>query len=163
MESGKPGQKKLVRFRIAELIDIPDLLDMMAQFYAIDGYPFDATLNDQNLRILIGNPDLGRLWIIIRGNQTIGYVVLTFGFSFEYKGKDGFVDEFFIVEKYRHQGIGKSTINYVIKEARKLGLRALHLEVETHNDSGKKLYLDQGFTFKDRMLLTKDLTKSDKV
>lgn len=161
MESGKPGKKKLVKFRIAEPIDVPDLLDMMRQFYAIDGYPFDATLNEHNLGIFIGNSDLGRLWIIIWGNQTIGYVVLTFGFSFEYKGKDGFVDEFFIVEKYRHQGIGKSTIDYVIKEARKLGLRSLHLEVETHNDSGKKLYLEQGFTSKDRILLTKDLTRSD--
>lgn len=157
MESGKPGKKKLVKFRIAEPIDIPDLLDMMAQFYAIDGYPFDATLNDQNLRTLIGNPDLGRLWIIIWRNQTIGYVALTFGFSFEYKGKDGFVDEFFIVENYRHQGIGKKTINYVIEEARNLGLRSLHLEVEEHNDPGKKLYSDQGFISKGRMLLTKNL------
>jgi ribosomal protein S18 acetylase RimI-like enzyme len=157
MESGKPGKKTMVKFRIAELIDIPDLLDMMAQFYAIDGYPFDAALNDQNLRILIENPGLGRLWIIIWRNQTVGYVVLTFGFSFEYKGKDGLVDEFFIVEEYRHQGIGKSTINYVIKEAQNLGLRTLHLEVEKHNDSGKKLYSDQGFISKGRMLLTKDL------
>ena len=39
--------------------------------------------------------------------------------------------------------------------ARKLGINAVHLEVERTNEKGKRLYHHQGYKSNDRTLLTK--------
>ena len=72
---------------------IPKILEMMEAFYAIDDYPFDGQNAEATLRHFLENENLGRLWLIQSGSQIVGYIVLTFGFSFEYSGKDAFIDE----------------------------------------------------------------------
>ncbi len=135
--------------------DIPILLEMMEAFYAIDGYPFDKKLTEENLHLFIQNDQLGKIWLIKDNVTTIGYIVLAFGFSFEFKGRDAFIDEFYLTAGYRGKGIGKEVIAFVSAEAPKLGVKALHLEVEHHNQNAKKLYFNQGFTDNNRGLLTK--------
>lgn len=147
------------QFRLAGINDITDILAMMDRFYQIDGYYFDSELTQKNLRNFLLDPGLGRLWIVTLGDLKVGYVVLTFGFSFEYKGRDGFIDELFIHEDHRYHGLGKKALDFVINEARQLGLQAIHLEVEEHNQTGKKLYLSRGFRSKGRILLTRDLSQ----
>ncbi len=34
----------------------------------------------------VENPDLGKGWVIVADGQLVGYVILTFVFSFEYAG-----------------------------------------------------------------------------
>ena len=107
---------------------------MMAEFNAIDNYPFDKVIGKKNLILFLKNSELGELWTIHLENKTIGYIVLTFGFgfgfSFEYGGRDAFIDEFFIKEGFRNQGIGKTTIELLEVQARKLGVIAIHLDVD---------------------------------
>jgi ribosomal protein S18 acetylase RimI-like enzyme len=89
----------------------------------------------------------------------VGYVILTFGYNIEYKGRDAFIDEFYIEKEYRSRGIGKETMDYVVKESKKLGIKAIHLEVERNNETAKNLYLK--FQFKDnvRILMTRWIDK----
>jgi len=63
-------------------------------------------------------------------------VVLAFGFSFEYKGRDAFIDELFLKEAYRKKGIGGQTMRFVEQQAKELGVHAIHLEVEKSNRTG---------------------------
>jgi GNAT superfamily N-acetyltransferase len=82
-------------------------------------------------------------------------VVLTFGFSFEYGGRDAFIDELYLEAAHRGKGIGGLTIDFVSEQAKVLGVKALHLEVERHNDWGNRLYRKKGFGGNERHLLTK--------
>ena len=84
----------------------------------------------------------------------VGYVVLTFGFSFEYKGQDAFIDELFVKTEYLNQGIGNITMEYLKEQAKEIGINAIHLEVEKHNRKGSKLYINNGFRTSDRILMT---------
>ena len=136
---------------------IPEILEMMADFNAIDNYSFDQEIGKQNLKEFLSNDRLGRLWTIHRSNQVVGYIALTFGFSFEYKGKDAFIDELFIKEEFRNMGIGRETMEFVEKRAAALGVNAIHLEVEKHNQKGNKLYIKQGYKSNSRMLLSKQI------
>jgi GNAT superfamily N-acetyltransferase len=146
-----------VTFTTAQQEDIPEILEMMADFYAIDHYPFDAALNQKNLEYFLANGDLGRLYLIREESETLGYIVLTFGFSFEYGGRNAFIDEFFLKSAARGKGIGTQTMKFVTEEAKKLEIKALHLEVENHNERANQLYFRQGFTGKNRSLLTKKI------
>lgn len=147
-----------LRFKLAHPSNIEDILTMMSDFYAIDNYPFDKERNHRNLSEFIQNQHLGRLWILIVDNFTIGYVILTFGYSFEYGGRDAFIDEFYITEPYRGKGFGSKVLKYVEYQAQELQVKTLHLEVENHNDNANKLYLKAGFTSNDRTLLNKNIS-----
>jgi GNAT superfamily N-acetyltransferase len=137
--------------------DCHALLDMMADFNAIDNYPFDRQKSQKNLDILIQNKQLGRIWMIHSDDALAGYIVLTFGFSFEYMGRMAMIDEFYVIENYRNLGIGRKTMEFIQGKATELGVNTILLEVENHNEKAKRLYFKQGYSGKDRSLLTKSL------
>lgn len=137
--------------------DKSDILEMMTSFNKIDGYDFDLSIGEKNLSDFTSNEMLGRLYLIRYKENNVGYLVLSFGFSFEYKGRDAFIDEFYIKQEYRNQGIGKLTMDFVESESIKLNINAVHLEVEPHNSNANRLYLNQGYKSNDRTLLTKKI------
>jgi len=149
-----------IQFLKAEEKDIPHILEMMEEFNAIDNYPFDKTRTRENLLDFLNNENLGRAWIIKNGGQSIGYIVLGFGFSFEHNGRDAFIDELFLKPDYRHKGIGKLAIDFIFEQAPVLGVHVIHLEVEQHNKAASMLYLKKGFTDNGRILLSKKLEVS---
>lgn len=142
-------------FQEASIEMAPEMLSMMAAFNAIDHYPFEPEEWRRNLDLLLSNPELGRLWVILLGEEIVGYVVLAFGFSFEYRGRDAIIDELFIKEPFRNRGLGRQTLDFVEAQARALGIQAVHLEVERHNERGNHLYRNRGYRGKDRDFLTK--------
>lgn len=144
-------------FKPAGKEDMEKLLIMMERFYRIDEYAFNARLTEKNINTFISNPGLGKLWIIELDDRAVGYLILTFGFSFEFGGRNAFIDELFIEEDFRGQGIGTQVIAFALQEADKLDVKAVHLEVERHNEAGKRLYRKFQFTDHDRHLMTRKI------
>jgi ribosomal protein S18 acetylase RimI-like enzyme len=142
-------------FHLAGKAEIGTLVELMRQFNAIDAYPFDAQITRAALERFIDDPALGRLWLIQAGEVAIGYLALTFGYSFEYHGRDAFIDELYLLPSYRGQGIGTRAIQFAIAACRELGVHALHLEVERHNAAARRLYRRAGFQDHARYLLTR--------
>jgi hypothetical protein len=75
----------------------------MRQFYAIDQYCFEEYTARTALEQLLCEQAFGRIWLIIVKDETIGYIVVTFGYSLEYHGRDAFIDEIFIAAGHRNQ------------------------------------------------------------
>lgn len=144
-------------FRPWTLAQADVLLDMMSDFYAHFGYPFDAAGKHRVMEDLAAHPHYGEVWLIhLPGEESpVGYFVLGCGFSFEYGGRDAFLDELYLRPGYRGRGLGAATLEFVLARARALGIRCLHLEVERYNDAGQKLYRNYGFDDQDRLLLNK--------
>lgn len=142
---------------LASKEDCPVLLKMMEAFYAIDAYPFDLTLSANNLEQFLNEPNWGRIWLIKYKKSTIGYVALTYGFSFEFGGRYALIDEFYIQDSFRNKGFGKKTLSYIIEQSEQLGLASLQLEVERTNSIGKSLYEKLGFSETGRFLLVKKM------
>ncbi len=133
--------------------DIDSITAMMSAFYAIDGYPMDIDKSKKMFIEFIENENLGKAWLIIFEDKIIGYIILTFVFSFEYGGKIAFVDELYLSENARGKGFGRSSIDFIKNEAAKLSLKLLYLEVEEHNSNAQQLYLSSGFKAHNRKLM----------
>jgi ribosomal protein S18 acetylase RimI-like enzyme len=118
-------------------------------------YFFDEPVVREALRKFLASPDLGRAWIFVDGETPIGYIVLTFGYSFEFHGRDSFIDELYIESQYRRQGIGRRAMQFVEERARELGVNAIHLEVDQGNDPAAELYRRAGYDNHSRFLMTK--------
>ena len=149
----------MTTFKPLEIADISIITQMMQDFYAIDNYPMDVEVAKNLFHEFISNENLGKSWLIYSENEIVGYIILTFIFSFEYGGKIAFVDELFIKENARGKGIGKEAIQFIQTEVTKLSLKLLYLEVEPHNENAQKLYLAHDFEFHNRKLMKYKVTK----
>ena len=149
----------MTTFKPLEISDISIITQMMQDFYAIDNYPMDVEVAKTLFQEFISNEHLGKSWLIYSENEIVGYIILTFIFSFEYGGKIAFVDELFIKETARGKGFGKEAIQFIQQEVPKLSLKLLYLEVEPHNENAQKLYLAHDFELHNRKLMTYKVTK----
>lgn len=139
--------------------DIDQIMEMQRDFYAIDAYNFDQQSAKLALQKFIEDSRYGKLWLITTGGKVVGYAALTLGFSFEFKGVDAFLDELFVLPEYRNQEIGTQTVEFVAEQAKTMGVKAIHLEVEAHNEAGRALYRSFDFQDHNRILMTRWLDK----
>jgi ribosomal protein S18 acetylase RimI-like enzyme len=146
-----------VQFRPAAAEDESALLRMMRSLAEQEpgAYFFDEPVVREVLRKFLASPDLGQAWVFLDRETPVGYIVLTFGYSFEFHGRDSFIDELYIEPQYRRQGIGRRAMQFVEERARELGVNAIHLEVDQGNDAAAELYRRAGYDDHARFLMTK--------
>jgi ribosomal protein S18 acetylase RimI-like enzyme len=149
----------MITFKPLEIRDISTITHMMQDFYAIDNYPIDIEESKKLFQEFISNEHYGKSWLIYSEKEIVGYIILTFIFSFEYGGKIAFIDELFIQETARGKGIGKEAIQFIQREVPKLSLKLLYLEVEPHNENAQKLYLAHDFELHNRKLMKYKIVK----
>lgn len=142
-------------FQPAASDDADLLLTMMEALYLYDEHPFNAAQARRAMLALLELPLLGNIWLIRLTEDVIGYLVLTFGFSLEFGGRDALLDELFIAEPHRGKGFGKQALRFAFDYCRKQAIHALHLEVLTGNEKAAAIYSRFGFKQDDRRLMTK--------
>ena len=143
----------MIQFRPITTSDIEVIVKMMQEFYAIDNYPIDVEISKNLFHEFVADENLGKAWLILSNNQIVGYVILTFIFSFEYQGKIAFLDELYLSEKARGKGIGNQAVAFIIEQSKKLSLKLIYLEIENHNQNAQKLYIASGFELHNRRLM----------
>ncbi|HZF14007.1 MAG TPA: GNAT family N-acetyltransferase [Thermoanaerobaculia bacterium] len=139
----------------ASEIDLDPLIDLMAAFYSEADYAFDDEIARVALARLLGDRSLGAAWTFRDGESLAGYLVVTFGFSLEFHGRCGIVDELFVLPEHRGQGLGAAALAVAEDFCRDAGVGALRLEVEHENATALALYRKQGFREHPRHLMTK--------
>jgi ribosomal protein S18 acetylase RimI-like enzyme len=147
-----------VEIREARTQDLPALLRMMRSLAAHPpAIPFDEGEVRAALETFLVHAELGQPWLLLMGNRPAGYVILTLGYSFEYRGRDAFIDELYIEPEFRRMGLGRRAMEFVEERARALNVNALHLEVDRGNDPAVELYRRAGYADHGRHLMTKRL------
>jgi len=143
--------------RKATLQDEAEFLRMMRLFDEQEPalIKFDETALRGAFRQFLTLPAFGQVWMLCEGSKTVGYVALTVGFSFEFRGHDAFIDELYIDVAYRRRGYGRRALAFAEERAREMGVNAVHLEVDRGNDPALELYRRTGYQDHDRFLMTK--------
>jgi ribosomal protein S18 acetylase RimI-like enzyme len=141
-----------VVFELAGEADADALLVMARAFHHEDGHPLDRMGEAAVVQVARGEP-FARAWLLRDDRAAVGYVVITLGYSIEYGGRDGFIDDLYIVPEARGRGLGKKLLDFTLTEAAALGIRTLHLEVETENEHAGRLYRRAGFEATSRRLM----------
>jgi ribosomal protein S18 acetylase RimI-like enzyme len=148
------------KFRPAKESDTETLIALMRELYKHDNSYFDEANTRTALPKIFSDESAGRVFMIVLGAEVVGYTVLTFGFSLEFHGRDAFIDELYLTEPYRKQGIGRKTISFLEEICKSSGVDALHLEVERDNTNAQIVYRRIGFKDHSRYLMTKWLSGS---
>jgi len=133
--------------------DLDELIPLVREYHAFEGIHMPEAARREAVAHLLGDPGLGGIWGIAVENGWIGYIALTYGYSIEFRGRDAFIDEFFIRASRRGRGLGGAVLELIRVEAAALGLKALHLEVARGNRAARRLYAQHGFGLRDRFSL----------
>jgi len=148
-------------FKVAEITDVDMTLEMMRDFYAHEGLSFNEAVAREALKRLLIDDSFGCVWLIYLNGEIAGYMVLCFGYSLEFHGRDAFIDEIYLLPDYRGKGVAGKAIEFLEAACRNRGITAIHLEVERANTRAQSAYRKAGFADHDRYLMTKWISQKD--
>lgn len=143
---------------LAKPDDLDRLMPLVRAFH--EESVIDVTEEDRiaALTPLLEGSPFGAVWLLGPSRAPIGYIVICFGWSVEFGGMDGFVDELYIRPSVRGRGIGTEVLINLPKQLSHNGLRAIHLEVSRVAVRTQEAYKRAGFQPRaDYMLMTRRL------
>lgn len=138
---------------LANIDDLPRLQSLVARFHSHEGIEQSEEDREAALRPLLEGSPHGAAYLIGPRQGPVGYIVVSFGYSVEMGGIDGFVDEFYIRESVRGRGMGSEVLRTLMPALAEHGVTALHLEVDRNNDKAKRLYGRLGFDSREKYQL----------
>ncbi|MDU8926542.1 GNAT family N-acetyltransferase [Alisedimentitalea sp. MJ-SS2] len=136
--------------QLARPDDLPKLEALVAAYHVFSG--IETTQDGRNaalMPLLEGIPH-GVAYLIGPRVAPVGYIIISFGYSVEMGGMDGFIDEFFIRERVRGRGMGSEVLLSLLPALESHGIKALHLEVDRDDEAAQRLYQRAGFKPRDK-------------
>ncbi|MEL0435817.1 GNAT family N-acetyltransferase [Phycobacter sp. K97] len=116
------------------------LLPLVAAFHAEEGIERTDAAREAAIAPLLEGIPYGAVYIIGPTRAPIGYIVVTFSWSVEFGGMDGFVDEIYIRPAVRGRGIATEVLTELPKTLAEAGIKAIQLEVDRENEPAQRLY-----------------------
>lgn len=144
MQSDAPD----ITIRRAAPEDLELSLPLVAAFHLEEGV--ESRPEDRRAAIsrILGDTGIGEMWLIETAGAAVGYLVLAYGFSIEFNGRDAFLDEIFVTKAARGRGLGRAALRKARDDMAARGVKAIHLEVAVDNDRAQKLYSEEGFALR---------------
>lgn len=82
-------------FKPLENKDIDSISSLMADFYAIDHYPFTPEVAQKFVEEFVENKNRDRCRLLMQENEAISHLLLRFVYNYEYRAKVAFLDEWY--------------------------------------------------------------------
>ena len=103
----------------------------------------DSHISDA-LEPLLADPSIGDVWVV-EGEMLIGYLVITWGWGIESGGREALIDEIYVANERRGQGLATALVEMALEKAKSLNTKAVFLETESDNPQSRLLYERLGF------------------
>ena len=133
-------QTPRVTTRPATHADIPQLVELMHEFYAESSFPLARAWAARAFARLLDDPSRGAPWIVDIDGTPAGHAVLSVRFAMEFGGLIGYIDDLFVRPAFRRQGAARAALDALIEECRRRECRALLVEVDPGNALAQALY-----------------------
>jgi len=106
---------------------------------------------------LLRGTELGEVWVLEHEQNLIGYLVIGWGWGIESGGREALIDEVFVSQPHRNQGLGAQLVEAALARAKELDAKTVFLETEQSNPESRKLYQNLGFEVEDSVWMRKAL------
>ena len=148
----------MLRIRPTTRDDVPQLLGLIRELAAYEKKRHKAIVTEEDLlRDGFGSEPKFRMFIAEWQGEAVGYASFFYFYS-TFQGRAAlFLEDLFVLEKFRGQGIGKALLVAVSKLTVEEGCFALRWEVLDWNRPAIEFYEKLGATFlKERKVVTFD-------
>jgi ribosomal protein S18 acetylase RimI-like enzyme len=132
--------------RQATAADVPRLCELLALLFAQEtDFQPDATRQAHGLQLIVGQPEVGRIFCATHGDSIAGMVSILFTVSTAEGGRAAWLEDMIIHPSRRGQGIGDQLLRKAVSEAGAAGCRRISLLTDTNNGSAMRFYGRAGF------------------
>lgn len=134
------------RVEPATIEDLPALTELVMDLMARSGdFTPDRVLQERGLRLILEQPNRGRIFVLRNRDRIFGMVNLLFTIS---TARGGFVilmEDVIIHPSHRGQGYGSMLVDYVIDFAKKKNFRRITLLTDRMSAESQEFFKKHGF------------------
>ena len=135
-----------VLVRQATIADVAQLCGLLSLLFGQEAdFEPDVLRQARGLRLIIGQPDVGRIYCATDGDGIVGMVSILFTVSTAEGGRAAWLEDMVIQPSRRGQGIGDHLLHKAISEARAAGCARITLLTDASNNSAMRFYGRAGF------------------
>jgi len=136
----------MMRIEPATIEDLSELVDLtMALFEIEQDFSPDREKQEKGLRLILEQPNRGRIFVVRSSHEIVGMVNLMFTISTAMGGFVLLLEDFIIHPDFRSQGYGSRLIDYVLKFAEKKNFLRITLLTDKISQESQSFFKSHGF------------------
>jgi len=136
------------RVEPATIEDLPALTELVMDLFALPGdFSPDKAVQERGLRLILEQPNRGRIFVVRNKDRIFGMVNLLFTIS---TARGGFVilmEDVVIHPDHRGQGYGAMLVDYVVNFARQKNFKRITLLTDKMSAESQEFFKKQGFEY----------------
>lgn len=145
-----------VRIEPATIEDLPQLVDLLIDLFTQESdFQPDREKQSRGLRLILEQPNRGRIFVVRNENCIIGMINLLITISTAEGGFVLLLEDLVIHKDHRGQGYGRALLEYACEFAREKGFSRITLLTDKPNIIAKEFYLHHGFVESDMIPMRK--------
>jgi GNAT superfamily N-acetyltransferase len=147
--SSQAVAKQTAKVEMATLEDLPALTELVMDLFSMSAGDFkpDRELQERGLRLILEQPNRGRIVVIRNEDRIFGMVNMLFTIS---TARGGFVilmEDVVIHPHHRGQGYGTMLVNHVIEFAKQKKFLRITLLTDKISAESQEFFQKQGFKY----------------
>lgn len=143
------GNSDKPRVEMATIEDLPALTELVMGLFSMSAGDFkpDRAVQERGLRLILEQPNRGRIAVVRNNGQIFGMVNMLFTIS---TARGGFVillEDVVIHPLHRGQGYGRMLIDHVVEYAKQKGFLRITLLTDRISAESQEFFKKQGFDY----------------
>ncbi|HXL26980.1 MAG TPA: GNAT family N-acetyltransferase [Chthoniobacterales bacterium] len=141
-----PGMLGLTRIEPATIEDLPSLTELLMDLFAQES-DFRPDYNNQmrGLRLLLEQPNRGRIFVLRSASKIIGMINLLFTISTAEGGFVILLEDLIVDRNFRDQGLGSELLKYAIDYAKQKNFLRITLLTDRISEPSLTFFEKHGF------------------
>lgn len=136
------------RLEAASLEDLPQLVELLkALFDEEQDFEPDQSKQEHGLRLILEQPNRGRIFVLRTDHQVIGMANLLFTISTAEGGLVVLLEDVIMHPQHRGQGYGGLLLDHVIRFSRDKGFKRITLLTDRISADSQAFFQRHGFKF----------------
>ncbi len=131
-------------FRLLGSQDIDPLLFQLRRWHQDENLRFDPIGSTAGVGRILREADLGHIWMIEKGDEAIGYVVLTFQNASGTYEPRAYVSALYLIPSHRGRGTGRQAIRLMEDVGHLLRVRVHHFDTVSERKHAPFIYRRTG-------------------
>ena len=135
------NQANPICVRQATLADVRPLSDLLSRLFAQEAeFEPNAARQTCGLRLILEQPELGRIYCAVENESIVGMVSMLFTVSTAEGGRAAWLEDMIVHPEQRGRGIGKQLLREAIRSARQAGCKRITLLTDDANSDAMRFY-----------------------
>jgi len=136
----------MARIEQATAADIPQLADLLTILFAQEAdFTPDREKQMRGLRLILGDPGKGCIFVARRDGEIVGMVSLLFTVSTAEGAPACWLEDMVVRPDQRRNGLGAQLLEHAVRSAKALGFTRITLLADRANEATIRFYQRHGF------------------